>query len=462
MKDGFYRSPDDLTSRNLDAENRRLKAELQKLREEASKTAQILAFHDKLERDFFSSESLEDLIIRLLNCLHLMPDVDFVSVCLTRQYLKSMLGSRKYEQLLSKLGASTKMRYLSIREEEEVRQHLPASGEMLFEKTPAGSHDIFFPDHGDEVRGHAIVPLLVRHRLIGTLNVGSIRSRHFYTAEMGPDFLGRLSAKFSLAIDAILAHGKLAIQSEVLEQDIARAAFLQKSLLPSSPMRTDNLEILAFFHPCQKLGGDFYDFMAITPERSAIVIADVAGHGISAALIAAMLKFSLQIDDIETFSPVEIISSINRKFCHILSHGDYITLCLALIDTKRMRMNLVRAGHPHPLLCRTPANNTLINLSPHGPPLGVEPDSFYDSMEIDLKPGDVILFYTDGLTDALAEAGQPSDLAHFLSHLMKHPQEAPLAERILAEVSSLALGKEAEDDVSLLVVALHPSQETFL
>jgi len=163
--------------------------------------------------------------------------------------------------------------------------------------------------------------------MIGSLNIGSILGRHYYTTEEGPDLLDRLSGKLTIAIDNILSHKRQALQKEILDRDINSAAVLQKSLLPASSLQAESLEIMTYFHPCQKLGGDFYDYIILSPHRLALIVADVAGHGISAALIAAMLKVSLQMDDIGDLPPEEMVSKINRKFCQILKHDDYITLC---------------------------------------------------------------------------------------------------------------------------------------
>jgi serine phosphatase RsbU (regulator of sigma subunit)/uncharacterized protein YigA (DUF484 family) len=453
MKDRFYQYQKEITLRNLSDENTRLKKEIQRLEEQADTHGRILDFHDRLERDFFSADSLEDLIIKLINCLQLRPDIDFVSLCLTRQYLESMLGSLGYEQFLHKIGAPTKLGYLSIIDEGDLSAQLDPSLKTLAEKTPKGSLAIFFPDHDDEVRSHVIIPLVLRRQIVGTLNLGSIRSRHFYTFEMGPGLLDRLSAKLTIAIDNILSHKKLALQKEILDRDINRAAILQKSLLPHPLFQSEALEIVAHFQPCQRLGGDFYDLITFSPDRLAIVIADVAGHGISAALIAAMLKFSLQLDDIETLSPAELLSRINRKFCQIFKHDDYITLCYGLIDLKTRRVTLARAGHPYPLLCRS-ASGEVRDLKTSGPPLGLDAEAHYEEMEIELGPGDSIFFYTDGLTEALARRGQPCDLRRFIHLLGEKVRAGHSMESLLPEIGGLTESEELEDDTSLLVMRI--------
>jgi serine phosphatase RsbU (regulator of sigma subunit) len=452
MGNGHYRDQDRLTLKNLDAENRRLLSELTALRRDADHARHILDFHDQLEKDFLSAQTMELLILCVVNRLQLRPDIYFVSLCLSRQYLETVLGIQAYDHLLPGFGPSARLRYLTVQDEQELRRHLPEKGGIRFEKTPSGSLEIFFPGHGEEVRSHAIVPLVLRSQVIGSLNLGSIRSRHYYTTEMGPDFLERLAAKLALVLEAMLSRWRLTLQKETLDQDIAKAAILQKDLLPSSPFQMQGLEILSYFKPCQRLGGDFYDFTCLTPDRVAVTIADVSGHGISAALIAAMLKFSLQMDAMEASGPQEIVARINRKFCQVLKQGDYITLCLALIDLRNHTLALTRAGHPHPLLFR-PAPRDARWLAPAGPPVGIEERSAYQAMVVDTKPGDLILLYTDGLSEALWGRGEPAGLIPFLSALAGGPGPEPLGSRVYDEVRKRAEAREADDDMSILIVS---------
>ncbi|MBN2123924.1 MAG: SpoIIE family protein phosphatase [Deltaproteobacteria bacterium] len=439
--------------KNLEFENRRLKEEIRRLRREADRNRGILDFHDKLEKDFLSAGSLEDLIIKLINCLQLREDIDFVSLCLTAEYLEGMLGVHAYDRLLSGIDAPRKMGYLSLVREEDLMEHLGRALASRFEKTPQGSLDMLFPGHGDEVRSTGTVPLLLRAHIIGSLNIGSIRTRHYYTSETGADLLDRLSAKLAIAIDNILSHGKLSLQKEILDRDIDRAALLQKSLLPSAMMETDTLRIAAFFQPCHRLGGDLYDFVHLSQEKTALIIADVSGHGISAALVAAMLKSSLQMDGIEALSPSEVLSKINGRFCRIFRHEDYITLCYGIIDTGKPVIRLARAGHPYPVLVR-PASGGYEELAPPGPPVGLEEGASYETAEFNLASGDMIFFYTDGLLDAVPGGEDPEVRKRFILRLAGAAGGGNTWEGLRSEMDGLLGGRDLEDDTSLVIATL--------
>ena len=438
---------------NLEYANKKLKLETQALKDEVKKTQEISDFHYQLEKDFFSAHSLEELIIRLINCLLINLDLSFVSLCFNKQYLESMLGSRGFEQLLPDVQTATKVGYLTVIEEPEFKNYFGQYHRTVIEKTPKGSSDIFFPEHGDEVRSQAVLPLVVHDQTIGCLNLGSILNMYDYHTTDDKNLLDRLAVKLAIAIDNILSRKKLAFQKEILDRDIERAAIFQSSLLPNRTFHSESLEVNNYFIPCQQLGGDFFDVIPFAPEKVAVVIADVVGHGMSAALIAAMLKFSLQMDDIEKYSPNEVITKINRKFCQIFRNEDYITLCYAIINTRKGHVNLIRAGHPHPILFGTLSEKP-VPITPTGPPLGLSNDAVYENFELELGSGDMLFFFTDGLIDALFGVGQFQKLSEHLSSLSRKFGRNRIMERLFVNIDECIQDKELEDDISVMVVKM--------
>ena len=449
MNDAFYHHQTEKTLRNLENDNRRLKKELQETRQEADRIRELIAFHDRLEKDFFSADSLEDLVITLTNCLQLKPGIDFVTLGLTRQYLESSLGSQEF---LDQLSLPQGLEILPILDEEDLRKRV-GENPVLFEKTPLGSSETFFPGHHDEIRSHALLPLTLRKRLIGSLNLGSIRSSHYYSTAEGPDLLNRLAAKLAIAVDNILSHRRVALQKELLDQEIRRAALLQEDLLPSPSLGPGSLRITAHFQPRHELGGDFYDFLPLGSEKAALLIADVSGHGFSAALIAAMLKFTFQMVAPGEPSPEAIVSRINERFCRILKQDDFITLCCAVLDTKTLSMALARAGHPPPFLYR-PAEHTMLKLEPPGPPVGVDREAVYEQKHVQCTPGDVLFFYTDGVTEALLGKGETGGLDEVVSKLDPGLSGEEIAQRLRSELEKIKEARGLEDDVTLLTVSL--------
>ena len=433
----------------MEDEKRRLQKEILETRQEAARIRDLIAFHDRLEKDFFSAESVQDLVITLTNCLQLRPGIDFVTLGLTRQYLESSLGSQEFiDQLSLPLGLDI----LPIMDEEELRKHV-GENPVLFEKTPLGSWMMFFPGHHDEIRSHALLRLTLRKRLIGSLNLGSVRSTHFYSTPEGPDLLNRLAAKLAIAVDNILSHSRVTLQKELLDQEIRRAALLQKDLLPSPFSGPASLKITAYFEPRHGLGGDFYDFLPLGPEKVALLIADVSGHGFAAALIAAMLKFTFQMIAPEEPSPEAIVSRINERFCRILKQDDYITLCCAILDTKTLSVALARAGHPPAFLYR-PAEHTILKLEPSGLPVGLDRDAIYQRTQVKWNPGEALLFYTDGVLEALLGKGNTGGLDEIVLRLGPKLSADEIAQALGSELEKIKEARGLEDDLTLLTVAL--------
>jgi len=312
---------------------------------------------------------------------------------------------------------------------------------------------IFFPGHHDEIRSHALLTLTLRKRLIGSLNLGSVRSTHFYSTAEGPDLLNRLAAKLAIAVDNILSHRRVTLQKELLDQEIRRAALLQKDLLPSSFSGPGSLNITAYFQPRHELGGDFYDFLSLGSEKVALLIADVSGHGFAAALIAAMLKFNFQMIGPDEPSPEAIVSHINERFCRILKQDDFITLCCAILDTKNFSVALARAGHPPAFLYR-PAEHTALKLEPSGPPVGLDRGAIYERIQVQWNPGDVLFFYTDGVTDALFGKGTTLGLEEAVLRLEPGLPADGIAQTLRTELEKIRQAGGLEDDVTLLTVSL--------
>jgi serine phosphatase RsbU (regulator of sigma subunit) len=449
MNDAFYHHQTEETLRNLESENRRLHEEIQEARNETGRIRNLIAFHDRLEKDFFSADSLEELVIALTNRLHLQPDIDFVTLGLTRQYLESSLGSREFiDQLALPLG----LNILPIMEEEDLRRQVEKET-VLFEKTPLGSSPVLFPGHHDEIRSHALLPLTLRNRLIGSLSLGSVRSTHFYSTTEGPDLLNRLAAKLAIAVDNILSHRRVLLQKDLLDQEIRRAALLQEDLLPKPFSWGGTLKITTYFQPRHELGGDFYDFIPLGSDKLALLIADVCGHGFAAALIATMLKFTFEIIAPAEPSPQAIVSRLNQRFCRILRQDDFITLCCAILDIKTLSIALATAGHPAPFLYR-PAEHRILKPEPSGPPVGLDRDAVFDQSQVEWKPGDALFFYTDGVTEALLGKGSAGGLDEVVLKLEPGLSGEEISLELHSQLEKIKEAEGMEDDATLLTVAL--------
>lgn len=195
----------------------------------------------------------------------------------------------------------------------------------------------------------------------------------------------------------------LAVRDVAIEQELKLAHKVQRGLLPEKAPEINGYEFFDVYTPARHLGGDFFDYFQLPDGRIAIIQADVAGKGITASLLMAKLSADVRYSLITTFNPVESVTLLNKIVCSKDLDGKFITLVLILLDPKNNKAIIVNAGHNPPISRKANGKVELISLSGEGLPLGVISDSKYSSLQHDIEPGEMLFFYTDGLTDAMNE-----------------------------------------------------------
>jgi len=174
---------------------------------------------------------------------------------------------------------------------------------------------------------------------------------------------------------------------------------LQASLLPSKTPQISNWEFAAYWKPAREVAGDYYDFVPLDDGRLGLVIADVSDKGMSAALFMALTRSVLRASVAGTKSPANGIAHANRLICADATRGMFVTLFYALLNPLSGDITYVNAGHNPPLLARADENR-MKALTRTGMALGVVEDPGFEERTLHLDPGDFILLYTDGVTDA--------------------------------------------------------------
>lgn len=179
------------------------------------------------------------------------------------------------------------------------------------------------------------------------------------------------------------------------ELDLARS--IQQSLLPQRMPDVPGLRLSGVYIPMSAVAGDFYEILPLSDGRALVVVADVSGHGIPAALIASMVKVAVAAEADRHDTPGDILTGINRALTGKFDRA-YVTACCVVSDPKRRRLAYAAAGHPPPLLRR--ADGRIERLDHGGIVLTLMPSVTYDAAEVVFDPGDRLLIYTDGLTEA--------------------------------------------------------------
>jgi phosphoserine phosphatase RsbU/P len=275
------------------------------------------------------------------------------------------------------------------------------------------------------------------------------------------DQLGELAQSFNLMTGSIEGLLQTAAEKKRLEEELRIARQIQMSLLPRGPLSIPGLAITALCVPAREVGGDYYDFFPLSRDRLGVLIADVSGKGTSAALYMAELKGVVLALSQRYDSPRDLLIEVNRIISENLDSRSFITVTYAVIDLRARLMTYCRAGHtPLVFLPASDADNAQV-LTPSGLVLGLRIEGAAEKFEelleedcISLGVGDVVVLYTDGITEAMNAAselfGEPR-----LSRIVEehgHLNSTELRERILREIEAFVDGADQHDDMTMVLM----------
>lgn len=309
-------------------------------------------------------------------------------------------------------------------------------------------------------------------RSIHELFMGTERVRHGDFAHRidipTKDQLGELARSFNQMTASIEGLLQTAAEKKRLEEELRIARQIQMSLLPRGPLDVPGLAITALCVPAREVGGDYYDFFPLSNDRLGVLIADVSGKGTSAALYMAELKGVVLALSQRYDSPRELLIEVNRIISDNLDSRSFITVTYAVIDTRQGVMTYCRAGHTPLIYLPSAASASQVAqvLTPSGMVLGLRIDGAAEKFSellvedrIDLSRGDVIVLYTDGITEAMnAQSdlfGEPR-----LSRIVEehgHLESGELRERILREIESFVGGADQHDDMTMILLKVEPA-----
>ena len=276
------------------------------------------------------------------------------------------------------------------------------------------------------------------------------------------DQLGELAESFNSMTSSIEELLQQKAEKERLEQELRIARNIQMSLLPQTALSVPGLSLTAHCEPAREVGGDYYDYLPIDDKRLALLIADVAGKGTSAALYMAELKGIVLSLAERHASPRDLLLDVNRILARHLDTRSFITMIYAVVDLEAHTLTYTRAGHcpliylPGPYASRRAAQVLL----PDGMVLGLNLDDgalFERQLEeatLPLGPGDLCLLYTDGITEASNSEGEYFGEVRLGELLERHADlsSEELRERILREVRSFAGSAIQQDDMTMLII----------
>jgi sigma-B regulation protein RsbU (phosphoserine phosphatase) len=237
------------------------------------------------------------------------------------------------------------------------------------------------------------------------------------------------------------------------QRELEEARLIQRGLQPTALPRSAGLTLSSSWRPANGVGGDCFDALTFGDTAVGLSIADVAGKGVPAALLMSNLQAAVRAFAQDATPPASVCASVNRLLCRNMASGRFVTFCYARIDIAARRLTFANAGHNPPLLIRR--DGTIERLSPGGTVLGVFPDNAYEQGEFPLTPGDRLVFYTDGISEARNQTGDELTDEGVAETARRHRDldaDAMLA-AMLVDIERFSDGK-FEDDATLIVAAL--------
>jgi sigma-B regulation protein RsbU (phosphoserine phosphatase) len=271
------------------------------------------------------------------------------------------------------------------------------------------------------------------------------------------DQLGELAESFNVMARGIEDLLRESAEKERMEEELRIARQIQMSLLPQGAVAMTGLRMAALCLPAAEVGGDYYDLLPLSDTRLGVVMADVSGKGTSAALYMAELKgLVLSLSRI-CDSPGTLLKQANRILAANLDSRSFITMTYAIVDTAARTMRFARAGH-NPLIHLEGATGLTRVLTPQGLGLGIDAGDRFDDIleesEVPLVPGDLFLFFTDGLSEAMNPSSELFGEQRLRDLLEAAPglDSEPMKDRILAAVRAFAEGTAQHDDMTMVVL----------
>ncbi|MFP4056496.1 MAG: SpoIIE family protein phosphatase [Candidatus Brocadiia bacterium] len=305
------------------------------------------------------------------------------------------------------------------------------------------------------IRRHSIaslmcVPLLERGEVRGLLYVDSRRPGVAFGQE-DLEVLTWVGKELRLALERVRMRREL-LRRERVERDLRLAAEVQRSFLPEGPPSVPGCEFALHHVAAQGVGGDFYDFLPLGDGRHALVIGEVAGRGIAAALLMARLTSQVRFLSLDCEAPGELLGRLNASLVERAPRGTFVTMLYGVLDPAARRLTLASAAHEPPLrVLAEPGRVEVVDL-PRQFPLGALEGSDYEELTVQLERGDHLVLYTDGVIDASNAAGEwygENRLQRVLAAAPREPQA--LLDALLADVGAFADEAGESDDMTVVV-----------
>ncbi len=417
-----------------------------RLHTRVTRQARTLALLNEIARELTSILNLDELLKRIAEMLQRLIDYQMFSIL-----------------LLDASGEKLQHRFSQRFEQRMHLKHDIPLGRGVVGYAAQAKEAALVPDVtkssryiavNPETRSELAVPLIYQEKVIGVLDLEHTRRNYF--TEDHKRTLTTLAAQLAIAIENARLYEEIARQEKRLERDLALARELQFRLLPHSLPQIPHLEVQAKFVPARAIGGDLYDFLPYSLSRLGIAIGDVSGKGAPAAIYAALVSGILRSHAPIEPGPAEMLSAVNLSLAERRIAAQFVSIIYAVWDDERRTLLVANSGLPLPLYCH---DGKIEPIEATGLPLGLFDEADYDEFTFKAKPGDMFVFFSDGILDARNRHGQsfgPERVQEIVAGCADQTPDCVVS-NIFRAVTEHAAGVEAFDDQTVVAIKVKGS-----
>ncbi len=299
-------------------------------------------------------------------------------------------------------------------------------------------------------------PLICRGESLGTIHLEAHAGSRSFT-QHGLELLQAIALQAAVAIAAARA-GQQLLSQQRLEDDLRTARQIQRNFLPQRLEQIQGLRFDTYYGPANQIGGDFFDIIQVSPTKVGILIGDISGHGIAAALLMAKVATDIRIAARGPNAGAgEVLTQANQALVDSGNEAMFATALYIVVDIEAQTLALANAGHQPPLVVSDRFQGVAELEDPSAVALGVLPGTEYPVRVYELKPGDVVMLYTDGINEAMNRQGGDYGMDRLRSVVAQPPCDpASLCQRVMADQRRFVGGAAQNDDQTLVAFGLLP------
>jgi sigma-B regulation protein RsbU (phosphoserine phosphatase) len=414
-----------------------------------TKQARILSMLNEIAQELTSILNLDELLSRIAELVRRLIDYQMFSIL-----------------LLDASGEMLQHRFsLRFNENVHLKHEIPLGrgivGAAAQNKeavlVPDVNKDSRYVEANPETRSELAVPLIYKNKVVGVLDLEHTR-RGFFTDDHKRT-MTTLAAQIAIALENARLYEEIERQERRLDRDLALARELQGRLLPQTNPKLAHLDVAAKFVPARAIGGDLYDFIPYSMSRLGIVIGDVSGKGAPAAIYAALVSGILRSHAPIEPSPAEMLSAVNLSLAERRIEAQFVSIIYAVWDDQQRMLTVANSGLPRPIYVHNGKNESI---EATGLPLGLFDEAEYDEFTFRMKPGDMFVFFSDGILDARNRKGElfsRQQVDDVISGCTEQ-SAACVVESLFKAVAEHSAGVETFDDQTVVAIRVRGTSQT--